>query len=229
MIVFEHVTKQFAHIQAITDLSFKIKKGEVVGLLGANGAGKTTTMRALLGILSPDSGSIEVATYHPTTNRVAVTEVIGYLPENNPLWTDMLVSEYLTFIAKAKDAHPETEIRRVVQLADIKNVIHTKIENLSRGYRQRVGFAAALIKDPEVLVLDEPTSGLDPIEQEHIRDLIKAFQKKKTILISTHILSEVEASCSRVIILNKGELAYDGSIPRGRGALEKLFKKHVRS
>lgn len=229
MIVFENITKNFGHVCAVKDLSFKIKRGEVVGLLGANGAGKTTTMRMALGILTPTSGSINVATYHPYLNRVAVTELVGYLPENNPLWTDMLVSEYLQFMTDIKGVSDKNEVRRVSLLADIKDVINKKIESLSRGYKQRVGFAAALINDPDVLILDEPTSGLDPIEQEHIRALIKAFQKKKTIIISTHILSEVEASCNRVMILHAGALSYDGGVPKGRGSLEKLFKKHTHS
>lgn len=230
MIELKKVTKFFDKKKVLKEVSFKIHKGEIVGLLGPNGAGKTTTMRLILGYLKPDSGIVSVGNLNPQLNRVKVCAKIGYLAENNPLWTEMRVKDYLHFIAAARGVNSLAErIKYVVESCGIKEALVEKIENLSRGYKQRVGLAGALLSDPEILILDEPTSGLDPIEQEKIRDLITSFQKKKTIIVSTHILSEIEASCSRVLIINRGEIVYDGKVPKKRGELEKLFKKLVRN
>lgn len=225
MILLRSVTKQFAAKTAVREVSFKADKGEIIGFLGPNGAGKTTTMRLILGYLSPTSGSISIDSLNPMDQRIEVLHKIGYLPENNPLYGEMKVLEYLNFIADVKGEKNVTGIIMKVGLADM---IGTKIDDLSRGYKQRVGLASALIGDPEILVLDEPTSGLDPLEQEKIKTLIKKISKEKTILFSTHILSEVEDVATKLIIITKGSLVYQGVKPKGKGAVEKLFRKLVK-
>lgn len=229
MIVFENVTKTFGSTPALSDINFSVKKGEIVGLLGPNGAGKTTTMRLIMGYLQPTKGLVMVENLSPSLNRFAVCKKIGYLPENNPLWQDMTVYEYLSFVAGLKSGEVERkDVQSVVAKCDLQQVLMKKIEQLSRGYKQRVGLAAALLNNPEVLVLDEPTSGLDPIEQDKMRTLIKSLQKKTTVIISTHILSEVESSCTRAIIIYNGGLVYDGPVPKKKGGLDALFRKKVR-
>lgn len=224
MISVQSISKLFRKRAAVKKISFEAKEGDIIGFLGPNGAGKTTTMRLLLGFLTPSSGTIAIDTLDPVENRIDVLKKIGYLPENNPLYTEMRVSEYLEFIADIKKAERIEEIAEVVGLSE---VMSTKIEELSRGFRQRVGLAAALCGNPEILILDEPTSGLDPIEQDKIRTLIKKLAKKKTIIFSTHILSEVEDVATRLIIIHKGSLVYDGDKPKAKGGVEKLFKKLV--
>lgn len=225
MIVLNGVTKTFNKNNAVTNLSFKTKEGEIIGFLGPNGAGKTTTMRLILGYLAPTSGKIMIDNLDPSNDRITLLKKIGYLPENNPLYSEMTVHEYLEFISSAKNAQNLESIINSVGLIDVTN---KKIEQLSRGFKQRVGLAAALLGNPEILVLDEPTSGLDPIEQEKIRILIKKMSKRKTIIFSTHILSEIEDIANRVIIINHGQIVFDGDKPRGRGAVEKLFKKLIK-
>ena len=224
MIKLSKVTKSFGKVRAVKEISFKIKKGEIVGFLGPNGAGKTTTMRLILGILKPTKGKVQVFDFDPVEDRVRITEKIGYLPENNPLYLEMKVREYLYFIASVKKARGWKDIARKVGLGD---KMEEKIGNLSRGFKQRVGLSAALLGKPQALILDEPTSGLDPIEQEKIRSLIKEFGKKRIVIFSTHILSEVEAISDRLIIIHQGEIVYDGKKPKGKGAVERLFKKVV--
>lgn len=210
---------------AVDNLNFQAKTGEIIGLLGANGAGKTTTMRLLLGYLTPTSGKIKIVNVDPQENRIAVLKNIGYLPENNPLYSEMTVWEYLDFIAKIKQAD---NVDLTITQVNLTDVVDKKIESLSRGYKQRVGLAAALLGNPKILILDEPTSGLDPIEQEKIRELIKKTAKDKTIIFSTHILSEAEDVANRLIIIDHGKIVFDGKKPKGKGAVEKLFKKLVR-
>lgn len=210
---------------AVNAISFNAKEGEVIGFLGPNGAGKTTTMRLLLGYLTPTSGTIKIGGYSPIEKRVDILKTIGYLPENNPLYQEMKVDEYLRFIAELKG---ENMIDIVAEQVGLSDVLESKIEELSRGYRQRVGLAAALIGNPSILILDEPTSGLDPLEQEKIRILIKKIAKKKTILFSTHMLSEVEDVATRLIIIHSGKIVYDGAKPKAKGGVEKLFKKLVK-
>lgn len=226
MILLSSVSKQFKNKTAIDNISFKAKEGELIGFLGPNGAGKTTTMRLILGYLTPTKGKVAIDNLNPLEDRIEVLKKIGYLPENNPLYQEMKVSEYLQFISSLKNADDFLETARRIGLDD---VLSSKIEELSRGYKQRVGLAAALIGDPSILILDEPTSGLDPLEQEKIRTYIKKLAKSKTIIFSTHILSEVEDVASRLIIIDKGQIVFDGKKPKGKGGVEKLFKKLVKS
>lgn len=226
MISFANIGKTFGSTVALRNISFEIDRGEVVGLLGLNGAGKTTAMRLVVGFLHPDKGEILVDGKNPVTERVGVVKNIGYLPENNPLYTNMTVSQYLQFIAGAKQA-TRTSFDKSIVSADIDSVLNKKIEKLSRGYKQRVGFAAALIGDPDILILDEPTSGLDPVEQEKIRILIKEYGKQKTVVLSTHILSEIEDVANKVIIIHSGMVVYDGVVPSQKGKIKELFVSKV--
>lgn len=226
MISVKQLTKRFGITTAVNNISFSIKEGEIIGFLGPNGAGKTTTMRLLLGYLFPTEGEIKVDNLDPQKNRIKLLKETGYLPENNPLYGEMRVNEYLDFIADIKES---SDNKLIIQEVGLTEVMAKKIEELSRGYKQRVGLAAALIGNPSVIVLDEPTSGLDPLEQEKIRDLIKKISKRKTIIFSTHILSEAEDIATKLIIINKGSIVYDGIKPRGKGAVEKLFKRLVKN
>lgn len=224
MISVSRLTKKFGWKEILTNLNFSAKKGEIIGFLGPNGAGKTTSMRLILGYLKPTAGIVRVNDLDPVEDRAKVLKMVGYLPENNPLYPEMKVGEYLEFIARLKNEKSLDKIIKDVSLAEMKN---TKIEELSRGYRQRVGLAAALCGNPKILILDEPTSGLDPLEQEIIRNLIKRLSREKTILFSTHILSEVEEIADRLIIINRGRLVFDGAKPKEKGGVAKLFKKAV--
>jgi len=225
MISVTNLTKKFDDKIVLQDISFEAKKGEIVGFLGLNGAGKTTTMRLMLGYLFPTSGMIEINGLSPEKNRLELLSKMGYLPENNPLYPEMKVTEYLDFIASLKHENNRESIMESVGLNDVQN---TKIEELSRGYKQRVGLAAALCGNPEILILDEPTSGLDPIEQEKIRSLIKKISSKKTIIFSTHILSEIEEIADKLVIIHRGTVVFDGEKPKKKGAVETLFKRHVK-
>ena len=225
MIVLSLVSKFFGEKKAVDNISFKIKKGEIVGFLGPNGAGKTTTMRLIVGYLKPNGGEILVDNLNPIKNRLLVLKKIGYLPENNPLYQEMYVKEYLEFIGKIKE---ENNLSQIINQVGLSEVLGKKIEELSRGFKQRVGLAAALMGDPEILILDEPTSGLDPLEQDKIKSLIRKISKDKIIIFSTHILSEIEDVSNRLIIINQGKIIYDGKKPKGKGAVEKLFKLKIK-
>lgn len=226
MISLSSVTKKFKNKTAVRNITLKAKEGEIIGFLGPNGAGKTTTMRLILGYLSPTSGQVLVFNKNPLEKRIETVRRIGYLPENNPLYPDMQVKEYLEFIKVIKNDF--NIIEGIADEVGLQDAMSSKIEELSRGYKQRVGLASALIGNPNILILDEPTSGLDPIEQEKIRELIKKTAKKKTVIFSTHILSEVEDIATRIVIINKGEIVYDGNKPKGKGAVEKLFRKVIK-
>jgi ABC-2 type transport system ATP-binding protein len=225
MIELSKVYKRFGIKIVVSDLSFKVQPGDIVGFVGPNGAGKTTTMRLITGYLKPTEGKVKVFDKNPIADRLSVLPRLGYLPENNPLPADMTVAEYLTFIAEVKK---ETQIEKIVQELNIDDVYDKKIEQLSRGYKQRVGLAAALCGKPDILLLDEPTSGLDPIEQDVIKDLIIKLAKKRIIVFSTHVLSEIEDVATRVLIINKGSLLFDGVKPKGKGSVETLFKKLIK-
>lgn len=205
MIKVENITKRFKDTLALDDVSFEVAQGEVVGFLGPNAAGKTTTMRILSSFFAPDKGRAEICKRDCVKEGYLVRKIIGYLPENNPLYLDMEVKSFLKFIASVKGVG-EKRIDEVVRLCNISDVLTKRIEKLSRGFRQRIALASVLLNDPAVLILDEPTSGLDPIQQKEIHSLIVKMGKEKTILLSTHILSEAEEMCNRVIIINKGKI-----------------------
>lgn len=224
MIVLHSVYKFFGEKKAVEDVSFKIKEGEIIGFLGPNGAGKTTTMRLILGYLKPTKGKIFIDNLDPIDSRLEVLKKVGYLPENNPLYQEMKVEEYLRFIADIKN---EKNWQKIAKDVGLEEVLGQKIEELSRGYRQRVGLSAALFGNPKILILDEPTSGLDPLEQDKIKNLIKKIAKNKIVIFSTHILSEAEDIANRLIIINQGKLVYDGKKPKEK--IDKLFKKLVKN
>ena len=208
MITVQGVTKQFGDITAVNNISFSIREGEITGLLGPNGAGKTTTLRMLTCYLKPDRGAISIGRYDVEENPVEVQRIIGYLPESAPVYNDMLVYDYLSYIAEVRGAG-QSKINEMGSLCGINEVMHMNIGELSKGYKQRVGLAQAMIHDPEILILDEPTSGLDPNQIIEIRNLIREIGKRKTIILSTHILPEVEATCDRVIIIDRGSIVAD--------------------
>ncbi len=214
MIKVEKISKSFGFVKAVKDLSFEIKKGEIVGFLGPNGAGKTTTMRMLTGFTSADSGKIIIDGKNIEEDTMSVQRKIGYLPESNPLYKDMQVSEFLNLTADLNGIKKEEKKKSldfVVEAVDIKDVFYRPINELSKGFRQRVGIAAALIHNPEIIIMDEPTEGLDPNQRKEIRALIKKLAKDHTIIISTHIMQEASAVCDRMLIINKGKLVANGT------------------
>lgn len=209
----DQVSKFYGNQKALDKVSFEIGTGELVGFLGPNGAGKSTTMKIITGYLSADEGTVAINGKTVETNQVSVRSKIGYLPENNPLYTDLYVREYLEMVAGFYHLqHKKEQVLKMIELTGLQAEQHKKIGALSKGYRQRVGLAQALIHDPEVLILDEPTTGLDPNQLEEIRQLIRTISANKTVMLSTHIMQEVEAICNRVIIINKGVVAADGTI-----------------
>lgn len=212
-ITVKNLTKLYGAQKAVDNISFTVNRGEIVGFLGPNGAGKSTTMKMITGYLAPDSGIINVNEADVATNPQATQKIIGYLPESNALYPDMYVKEYLDFVA---DLHhlenKKAAINRVIDQVGLTKEQTKKVGQLSKGYKQRVGLAAALIHDPEVLILDEPTSGLDPNQIIEIRNVIKEQGKDKVVLFSSHILQEVEAICNRVIIINKGKIVADDQL-----------------
>jgi len=217
MIHVENLTKSFKDVHAVRDLSFDVQQGEIVGLLGPNGAGKTTTMRLLAGFLSSDSGSVSIDGMLVTEHATEIQKNIGYLPENNPLYKDMLVSELLAFSAHTKHIAKKDQQAAfdfAISSVGIGDVFYRKIGELSKGYKQRVGLAVALLHKPKILILDEPTEGLDPNQRTDIRFLIKDLAKDRTIIISTHVMQEASAICKRMLIINKGKLIADGT-PEG--------------
>ena len=209
MIEVENLSKTYSGFRAVQGISFHVNKGEIVGFLGPNGAGKSTTMKILAGYLPPTDGKIRIAGFDVVTDSIEVRKRIGYMPENVPLYTDMRVNEFLRFRAELKKV-PRRKIKErvetVKQLASLTDVQNKIIGTLSKGYRQRVGLADAMVHDPDLLILDEPTIGLDPNQIRAVRDLIKDLGKHHTILLSTHILSEVELTCSRVLVINRGRI-----------------------
>ena len=214
MIHVESLTKYYNDLCAVDQISFDISKGEIMGLLGPNGAGKTTTLQILTGFLRPTSGSIRVKDYSIDEDSLQIKNLLGYLPESAPLYHDMLVYDYLDYVANLRGIDSSNKISRIRHLADlcgISEVMHKTINELSKGFKQRVGLAHAMMDDPEILVLDEPTSGLDPNQIIEIRDIIKRIGKEKTVILSTHILSEAEATCDRIVIINKGKIVANDS------------------
>ncbi len=213
-IVVENITKKFGTQKAVDNVSFIVKTGEILGFLGPNGAGKTTTMRAITCFLMPNAGNIRVGGYSIKENPEEIKKNIGYVSENNPLYKEMPVIDYLYFIAELHNI-PKSKIKdrilEIINLCGIEGEKHKKISELSKGYQQRVGLAQALIHDPKVLILDEPTAGLDPNQIVEIRELIREIGREKTVILCSHILAEVEATCDRILIINKGKIVADGT------------------
>lgn len=236
MIKFEGMTKYYGDVCAVDNITFEVKKGEILGLLGPNGAGKTTTYRILTGYLRPTSGTVKVKGLDISEDINEIKKLIGYLPESAPIYKDMFVFDYLNYIADIRRVNKNEKldhIRELANLCSLNEVMHKTIDELSKGYRQRVGIAHALMGDPEILVFDEPTSGLDPNQIVETREIIRRIGKKKTIIFSTHILSEAEATCDRVVIMDDGKIKADDTIGNLRDSLnensfEKIFNKITR-
>lgn len=213
-IIVENLTKYYGEQKAVDNISFNVKTGEVVGFLGPNGAGKSTTMKMITCYMASSSGKILLHEVNADENPEKIKKKIGYLPENNPLYTDMAVVDYLKFCAEIQGVEKAKVPARISEMIDMCGLHvekHKKIKELSKGYRQRVGLAQAMIHNPEVLILDEPTTGLDPNQIIEIRKLIKELGKEKTVILSSHILSEVEATCDRILIINRGRIVADGT------------------
>ena len=215
MIQADKLSKYYGDFAAAADVSFSIRRGEVVAFLGPNGAGKSTTMKMLTGYVSPSSGTAKIAGYDMSTQRVEGAKHLGYLPENGPLYYDMTPRSLLTFFGRARGMDAKVlkrQMEKVIELCKLGEVIGKPIGKLSRGYRQRVGMAQTLLHEPDVLIMDEPTAGLDPNQIHDVRETIKQLGETKTILLSTHILQEVTAMANRVVFINEGRLVFDGSV-----------------
>jgi ABC-2 type transport system ATP-binding protein len=214
MIEAQHLSKHYGSVRAVDDVSFQVRKGEVLGFLGPNGAGKTTTMKILTCFIAPSGGTAKVNGMDVFDDSISVRRSIGYLPEHTPLYAEMMVHEYLSFVAKMRSlssAEADKAIKRVAEQTGLGDVIGKEIRTLSKGYRQRVGLAQAMIHQPAVLILDEPMSGLDPNQAVEIRDLIKEIGKERTVVLSTHNLAEVQVTCERVLIIARGKIVADDS------------------
>jgi ABC-2 type transport system ATP-binding protein len=214
MIEIKNITKRFGDFVAVNDLSFDVKPGEVVGFLGPNGAGKSTTMKMLTGFLQANSGSITINGINVEDDPLSIKQGLGYLPEGAPAYGDMTVLQFLSFIADVRGLtgrKKQARIARVIKDVELSSVLDRNIENLSKGFKRRVGLAQAIIHDPKVLILDEPTDGLDPNQKHHVRELIKNLAKDKIVIISTHILEEVTAVCNRALIIAEGAKIFDGT------------------
>lgn len=236
MIEVNNLSKEYGSLKAIDNVSFSIKKGEVVGFLGPNGAGKSTTMKIITGFMAPTSGSASIAGFDVFENHIEVKKRIGYLPETPPVYSDMFVSEYLAYVARLKKV-PKEKIKmlvdRAVEKTNLGPVRNRLIHHLSKGFRQRVGIAQAIVSDPEVLILDEPTVGLDPKQMAEIRDLIRELKGQHTIILSTHILPEVQAVCEKVVIISKGKIVAQDTIDnlskieKGQGRIFVRLRKEI--
>lgn len=227
MIHVENLTKFYNDFCAVDHINFNIRRGEIIGLLGPNGAGKTTTLKMLTGFFPPTEGTIRVKDFSITENPLEIKQMIGYLPESAPFYKDMLVYDYLMFVAKVRDIPAAERLPRLKYLADLCGLnesMHKAVGELSKGLNQRVGLAHAMMNNPEILILDEPTQGLDPNQIVEIRNLIRKIGQEKTVIFSTHILSEAEATCDRIVIINRGKIVADGTTDMlrqnaGHGAL----------
>ncbi len=230
MIEIHNLTKDFGTLRAVDGITFTVKKGEVLGFLGPNGAGKSTTMKMVAGFLAPTSGTAKVAGHDIEKEPIAAKSKLGYLPEGAPAYSDMTPAAFLDFVASIRGLsgdHKAKRIAAVVSQVHLDQVLHQPIETLSKGFKRRVGLAQALVHDPEALVLDEPTDGLDPNQKHEVRALIRTMAPTKAIVLSTHILEEVEAVCTRAIIIARGRVLFDGtpSDLAGRGPLDQVFRK----
>ena len=221
----QNLSKTYGKQTAVQDLNFRLEEGQIVGFLGPNGAGKSTTLKMLLGLIQPSSGSVQIDGKDPQDQAIELKKQIGYLAENNPLYPEMYVREFLEFIANIHQVeNTAVRIQEVIEWVGLQKEAHKKIQELSKGYQQRVGIALAILHDPKILILDEPTSGLDPNQRDEIRDLIKSLQKNRIILFSSHLLSEVEAICDRVLLIHQGKLVSDSPMKEIKD-LEKFFKE----
>jgi ABC-2 type transport system ATP-binding protein len=231
MIEADKLSKFYGPFAAARDVSFSVREGELVAFLGPNGAGKSTTMKMLTGYLAPSEGTARIAGHDMYKDRLAGSQRLGYLPENGPLYPDMTPYSMLSFFADARGMSSDRKgerIRSVIELCDLKSVVHKPIGKLSKGFRQRVGMAQALLHEPDVLILDEPTAGLDPNQIREVRKTMHKLKETKTILLSTHILQEVEAMASRVILINEGRVVFQGTVDElksVRGDLSEAFHK----
>ena len=212
-VILEHVSKAYGRQKALDDIGFRLEEGEICGFLGPNGAGKSTTMKIITGCLNDYQGEVRIKEMNLRENPLKIKAIIGYLPEQNPLYPDLYIREYLLHVARLyRVGRPVAKVNAIIERTGLEPEIQKKIGQLSKGYRQRVGLAQALVHDPEILILDEPMTGLEPNQLEEIRHLIKETGKKKTVLLSTHIMQEVEAICDRVIIINQGKIVADRPI-----------------
>ena len=214
MIKVQNLTKQFGHKRAVDGISFSVERGEVLGFLGPNGAGKSTTMRMITGFIPPTAGMVSVGGFDIVENPIAAKKLIGYLPENAPAYTDMTVHGFLSFAAEMRGLRGGVKtkaVQRAVEMCFLEAVLHQSVDTLSKGYRHRTCFAQSIIHDPDVLILDEPTDGLDPNQKHEVRQLIRRMGEKKAIIFSTHILEEVDAACSRAIIIDRGHIVANGT------------------
>jgi ABC-2 type transport system ATP-binding protein len=231
MIEADGLSKFYGIAMACRDISFKVSEGELVAFLGPNGAGKSTTMKLLTGYLAPSEGTARIAGHHMMSDRIAGSARLGYLPENGPLYPDMTPHGVLSFFADARgmqSPRKDERIDAVIDICKLEGVVYKPIGKLSKGYRQRVGMAQSLLHEPDVLIMDEPTAGLDPNQIRGVRDVLGALSKTKTILLSTHILQEVEAMASRVIMINEGRMVYDGPVSELGANSEELEQAFVR-
>lgn len=230
MITIKNLTKLYGSLRAVDDISFEIRKGEILGFLGPNAAGKTTTMKIVTCYMPPTSGTVEVEQFNVFDHSLEIRRKIGYMPEDNPLYPDMNVLDYLLFVAELRGI-PSTErnkrLKSIIDICGVGGVLKQDIGELSKGFRQRVGLARAMVHNPEILVLDEPTVGLDPNQIVEIRNLIKELGKEKTVLLSTHILPEVQATCDRVVIIHQGKLVADGTPAELQSSFQGQERMHV--
>ncbi len=227
MIEVRNLTKYYNEVKALDNINFSVSRGEILGFLGPNGAGKTTTLRILTGYLSPSKGDIRIGDYTLPDDILSIKSIMGYLPESVPIYKNMMVYEYLWYVGEVRGIDKKRLFNRIKDVArrcQITNIMHKNIAELSKGLLQRVGIANVLLHDPEILILDEPTTGLDPNQILEIRELIREIGRKKTVILSSHILSEVEATCDRIIIVNKGKIVADGT-PRELKALYQGARK----
>ena len=228
MIQIENLVKDYGTLRAVDHINFEINEGEILGFLGPNGAGKSTTLKILTCYLNPTMGNIRVGNYNILEHSREIRKMVGYLPEHNPLYLDMTVYDYLQFVAEVREiANFKQRLKDVIDKCGLYGVIAKPINTLSKGYRQRVGLAQAIIHDPKILILDEPTTGLDPNQILEIRELIIELGKEKTLIISSHILQEVQAVCDRIIIINKGKIVADGTTEELKSGLSNKTKLHL--
>jgi len=230
MINIQDLTKYYGDLLAVDQINFEIRKGEVLGLLGPNGAGKSSTLRMLTCFMKPTEGNITVKDYNIFDHSLEIKKLIGYLPESAPLYQDMIVYDYLSYVGEIRALNTDqraSQLKKVAELCGLREVMHKAIHELSRGYKQRVGLAHAMPGAPEILVLDEPTAGLDPNQIVEIRGLIKEIGKEKTVILSTHILSEAEATCDRIVIINKGKIVADGATDQLKQDAGNAYEIHL--